>query len=126
MLFRSCTTDFGKADVVVILDVLHYIDIAAQNDVLRRVRDALAPNGTLLLRVGDAAAGLPFKYSVCVDHVVTFARGHGWSRMYCRPLIAWRDTLATLGFAVTTMPMHEGTLFANVLLVAKLGQNSKQ
>ena len=61
---NMCTTDFGKADVVVILDVLHYIDIAAQNDVLRRVRDALAPNGTLLLRVGDAAAGLPFKYSV--------------------------------------------------------------
>lgn len=119
-----CATAFGPADVAVILDVLHYVCITAQDDVLRRVRDALAPSGTLLLRVGDASAGLPFKFSFWVDHVVSFVRGHRNPRMYCRPLSAWHDTLIRLGFSVSTLPMHEGTPFANMLLVAKLGHNT--
>lgn len=121
-----CRSDFGKVDVVVILDVLHYVNIAAQDDVLRRVRDALQPEGTLLLRIGDAAAGLPFKLSFWVDHVVSFVRGHRQVRMYCRSLAEWRAALTALGFAVTSMDMHHGTPFANVLLIAKLGHNSER
>ena len=42
-------------DLVVILDVLHYVDKAAQRALLQRVYDALRPSGgRLLLRVGDA------------------------------------------------------------------------
>lgn len=114
------TTDFGPADVAVILDVLHYVDYAAQADVLRRVKAALAPQGTLLLRVGDAAAGLPFRISNWVDAVVTFVRGHRLARLYCRPLSEWQQLLRDLGFAVEPIPMHAGTPFANVLLVARL------
>jgi SAM-dependent methyltransferase len=119
-----CKTDFGKADAVVILDVLHYVSIEAQNDVLRRVRDALSPDGVLILRVGDANGGLPFKFSVLVDHVVTFARGHRNSRLYCRPLLDWQASLKELGFSVDTLPMNRGTPFANILLVARLGRNT--
>lgn len=115
-----CRADFGKADAVVILDVLHYVNYEAQDEVLRRVRDALAPAGTLILRVGDASGGLPFKFSVLVDHVVTFVRGHRNSRMYCRPLSEWQAALTDLGFTVSTLPMNKGTPFANILLVAKL------
>ncbi|GIZ52554.1 class I SAM-dependent methyltransferase [Noviherbaspirillum aridicola] len=116
-----CSTDFGKADTVVILDVLHYVSIEAQDDVLRRVRDALAPRGRLVLRVGDAAAGLPFLASVWVDRIVTFVRGHRNSRMYCRPLADWKTALEKLGFRVRSLPMNKGTPFANILLVADLG-----
>lgn len=115
-----CGANFGKADAVVILDVLHYVNFAAQDDVLRRVRDALAPQGTLLLRVGDADGGLPFRFSVLVDHVVTFVRGHRNARLYCRPLKEWQAALVALGFDVRPMPMNEGTPFANILLVARL------
>lgn len=118
-LGNMCTTEFTPADVVVILDVLHYVDYAAQDDVLRRVREALAPGGALLLRVGDAAAGLPFKISNWVDTVVFFLRGHSSSRLYCRPLGDWQALLQKLGFAVDTVPMHAGTPFANILLVAR-------
>ena len=114
-----CTTPFTPADAVVILDVLHYVNEAAQEDVLRRVREALAPGGVLLLRVGDAAAGLPFRISNWVDAVVFFVRGHGISRLYCRPLSGWQALLQGLGFAVDTVPMHAGTPFANILLVAR-------
>jgi cyclopropane fatty-acyl-phospholipid synthase-like methyltransferase len=115
-----CKAEFGKTDVVVILDVLHYVNIAAQDDVLARVRDALSPKGTLLLRVGDAAAGLPFKISNWVDHTVMFARGHGYVRLYCRPLAQWQAALVKLGFEVQTVPLSQGTPFANVMLVARL------
>lgn len=114
------TTDFGKPNTVVILDVLHYIDYAAQENVLVRVRDALAPAGLLLLRVGDADGGLPFRISNWVDHLVAFIRGHRLSRLYCRSLQDWQSSLCRLGFTVEPLPMSRGTPFANVLLVASL------
>ena len=80
---------------------------------------ALAVCGVLLLRVGDAAAGLPFKISNWVDAVVTFVRGHRLSRLYCRPLAEWQARLSSQGFGVDTIPMPAGTPFANILLVAR-------
>lgn len=115
-----CDTDFGRNDAVVILDVLHYVPVPAQDEVLQRVRDSLEPGGVLLLRVGDAAAGLPFAISNWVDHVVTRLRGHRLGTLYCRPLAAWQSRLETLGFAVQAQGMSQGTPFANVLLVARL------
>ena len=51
------TADFGHADVITILDALHYFDHARQTDVIRRIRAALPPGGLFLTRVGDASAG---------------------------------------------------------------------
>jgi len=119
-----CRADFGRADAVVILDVLHYVPIAAQEEVLRRVRAALDHGGVLLLRVGDAAAGLPFRISNWVDFVVTTLRGHRLTQLHCRPLADWRGSLAKLGFEVDAQPMSEGTPFANVMLVARVAAES--
>lgn len=110
---------FGEADAVVILDVLHYMPIGDQDDVLRRVRAALSPGGVLLLRVGDAAAGLSFRLSNWVDWTVVFARGHGATRFHCRTMAQWHAALGALGFAVRAVPMSAGASFANVLLVAR-------
>lgn len=115
-----CRTEFAPVDAVVILDVLHYVPIAAQDEVLRRVKQALAPGGVLLLRIGDAGAGWPFRFSNWVDFVVTTLRGHRLGALHCRPLGAWVAALQALGFSVTPQPMSQGTLFANVLLVAHL------
>ena len=112
-------TPFGTADVVVILDVLHYIDPAAQEEVLRRVREALSGGGLLLLRVGDANGSLRFRITVAVDRAVTALRGHGAGRLHCRPVAEWQRLLEGLGFGVTARPMSEGTPFANVLLMAR-------
>jgi hypothetical protein len=74
----------------------------------------------LLLRVGNASAGLPFRISTWVDRVVTSVRRHRVPRLYCRTLSQWQQALANLGFTVESIPMHQGTPFANVLLVARL------
>ncbi len=111
---------FPKTDVVAILDVLHYIDHAAQDAVLRRVREALADGGRLVLRVGDRSSRRRFVITQWVDHAVTTLRRNPLPPTYCRPLAAWRDALHSLGFAVTSRPMHHGTPFANVLLVGSV------
>lgn len=114
-----CVAPVPPCDAVVILDVLHYVSIPAQDDVLRRVRDALGPDGVLLLRIGDAAGGFGFAFSNWVDFVVTTLRGHRLTKLHCRPLADWVRHLESLGFAVETHPLSEGTLFANVLLLAR-------
>jgi SAM-dependent methyltransferase len=112
--------DFAQADVVVIMDALHYVDVAAQNDVLRRVRAALPPGGLFLTRVGNAAAGLGFRLSNWVDRTVAYFRGNRLPPLHCRPLSEWITSLEDLGFSVETAPMNGSLPFANVMLIARL------
>jgi len=115
-----CQAAVPACDVVVILDVLHYVDHAAQLGALDKVRAALAPRGRLLLRVGDAANQRGFAISQWVDHVVTVARGHRVPPTWGRTLPEWEALLRGLGFVVRSIPQSQGTPFANVLLVADL------
>jgi len=114
------TAPFGKADVVVLLDVLHYLAPAEQDGVLARARDALAEGGRLLVRVADAEGGLRFLVTLAVDPLVAFVRGLGLRRCHCRSVAKWRTALEALGFVVRAEPMSRGTPFANVLLDARL------
>lgn len=110
-------------DVVVILDVLHYVDHDQQAVLLTRVRDALSAgsaHGRLLLRVGDVASRRGFAVSQWVDRVVTGIRGHRVPPTWGRTVAAWSALLVRLGFDVQPVPMSRGTPFANVLLVATL------
>lgn len=117
--------DFGQADVVVIMDVLHYVDIPAQDDVLRRVRAALPPGGLFLTRVGDASGGLRFRLSNWVDRTVAFFRGNGLPPTHGRPLAEWVRALEALGFRVETASMNGGLPFANVMLIARLDNQAE-
>jgi len=113
------TEPIGPADAVVILDVLHYVDYAAQDEVLGRVRAALGPSGRLLLRVGARSGSLRFRYTDWVDRLVMRVRGHRLERLYCRTIPEWQAALEKLGLRVRAVPMSEGTWFANVLLIAE-------
>ena len=117
-----CTTPFEPCDTVVVLDVLHYVDVVAQDDVLARIRAALSPRGRLLLRVGDASQSWRFATSQWVDRMVTSVRGHRAPPTWCRTLDQWRAALRSLGFTVTPLPMSQGTPFANVLLDCELAR----
>jgi len=112
-------TAFGHVDAVIILDVLRYMDAQAQRDVLEKVRAALPAGGLLLLRIGDAASGLRFRYSQWVDQLVMLMRAHAWVRTHCRSLRQWQALLRQCAFDARTMPMSRGTPFANVLLLAR-------
>ncbi len=116
------STSFGVCDLVVILDVLHYVSIAEQDDVLAHVHAALAPGGRLLLRVGDADAGWRHALTRWIDLAVTVGRGHAAPPVASRTLAQWTAALQGLGFTLQVRPMHQGTPFANMLLVCAKAQ----
>jgi SAM-dependent methyltransferase len=113
------SAEFGAADAVVILDVLHYMTLDSQRRVLERVRAALPCGGVLLLRVCDAGGGLRFNYTQWVDTVVMLARGHSLLTTHCRSIAQWQEVLQHCGFDSQPKPMSQGTPFANVLLIAR-------
>ena len=121
-----CNADFGVADVDLLLDVLHYLNLDAQRQVLERVHDCLLPAGTLLLRVADANRGLGFRFGRFVDKAVLIGRGLRGVQLHCRPQAAWRQLLESIGFSVEALPMHAGTPFANLLLVCRVGTALRQ
>jgi SAM-dependent methyltransferase len=111
--------DYGSPDAVVILDVLHYNDCASQERILKRVRAALAPGGTLLLRVGDADGGLSFGLSKSFDRTVALLRRSRWLQLHCRALREWQELLERCAFEAQPVPMQHGATFSNTLLLAR-------
>jgi cyclopropane fatty-acyl-phospholipid synthase-like methyltransferase len=107
------------ADTIVMLDVLHYLEPEAQLRLLARMRAALPAGGLLLLRVGDAAGGLAFRFSTWADRLVLLARGHAARRLHCRSVHEWQRLLENAGFRSDAFPLSRGTPFANVLLRAR-------
>lgn len=114
------TAEFGTADVIMLLDVLHYLSFQEQEALLKKIRASLTEKGTFITRVGDASVKLPCLYSQAVDLIASFIRGHRLPRLYCRSVVDWQNLLSQLGFRVEAFEMSEGTFFANTLLVAKL------
>ena len=128
----------SACDVVLILDVLHYVDWPTQEALLARVRDALqagaeacpvnaaptaarASPGRLLLRVGDTSKRLRYAMSQWVDQAVSRVRGHAVPPSSGRTLDGWRELLVGLGFSsVRSLPMNGALPFANTLLIADL------
>ena len=110
---------FDAADTVILLDVLHYLDYRAQEQLLRRVCDAMKAGGRMLLRVADESSTLRFRCTVAIDRVLMTLRGQRIDQLYCRPVAAWIRLLEAHGFHVTATPMSAGTPFANVLLCAR-------
>ena len=106
-------------DVVVLMDVLHYLEPEAQERLLARIAQALGPGGLFLTRVGDAAAGFAAALTWVVDQAVAFARGQGLHRFHRRTIPEWTAALERHGFAVTAEPMNGEVPFANVLLVGR-------
>ena len=113
-------------DTAVFFDTLHYIAPQEQDEVLRRVRSALRPGGTMLLRVGDAAARGRFELGLWIDRLTMLLHGGGFGKVAGRPLSGWRSSLERLGFQVESLPMNGRPPFANLLIVARLPADARQ
>lgn len=111
------------ADVIVLLDVLHYLDADAQQSLLEGVAHALAGGGSLLMRVADPSAGLPFHLTRLLDRVGTlshFGQRARSPRLTFRSAGEWTALLRSLGFQVGVEPVEGRTPFANILLHARI------
>ncbi len=106
------------ATLVVLLDVLHYLDYEAQRQLLGAVHAALPANGLLLLRVGDHAGGLRARASAWVDRQVLRLRGYGNSRLHSRSLADWLQLLTEVGFTTREIARQQSLAYANCVLRA--------
>lgn len=107
------------ARAALLLDVLHYLPAAAQEELLARMAAALAPGGLLLIRDADAAGGWRFAATRIQERASALARRHWRQRFHYRSALQWQRLLEATGFQVDLAPMAEGTPYANVLLVAR-------
>ncbi len=114
-----CDASLDEADIVVMMDVLHYLPADRQEALLDAIAAALPRGGRFITRVGDAAAGVRFALTRAGDWLITFARGTPRPRFHFRTAAEWSALLARHGFEVDAEPMSAGTPFANVLLTAK-------
>lgn len=113
------TAPLAPSDVIVMLDVLHYMEPAAQESLLARIAHALAPDGVFVTRVGDPSAGLAAGLTWTIDQLVAAARGQGLHRFHRRSVADWTAALERHGLAVAAEPMNGRMPSANVLLVAR-------
>jgi len=107
--------------VIVMFDVLHYLDSEEQERLLDRAAAALAPGGLLLVRETDAGAGFAFRVTRWSEILAGALRGELAQRLHYRSAVEWIAELAGRDFSVRVEPMSEGTPFANLLFVARKG-----
>lgn len=111
--------NFATAAVIVIGDVLLYLNADEQERVLENVVQALTPGGVLLLREADAGGGVRFRITEWAERLAGALKGRAFQKLHYRPVDEWRAVLGRLGLIVTAEPMSQGTPFANVLYVAR-------
>jgi len=104
------------ADVILLLDVLHYLDAEPQERLLARACRALRPGGLLLVREPDASRGLRFLLTRSSERCMAILRGHLRQRFHYRTEALWLAMLRGHGLDVKRTDASRGTPFANVLL----------
>jgi len=108
----------SEANLIVLLDVLHYLEYGAQVKLLRLIRDALTMEGSLLIRVGDGASRTRAYISRWVDRLVVRLRSGNPAVVYCRSLTEWFQVLGEAGYAVQEIARQSSLGYANSLLRA--------
>ncbi len=107
-----------RADVVVLIDVLHYLEEPAQMSLLERIAQSLQGNGLLVLRVADSAAGWRYQVGKVGDRLGGLRSMRTFSSQHHRPLQEWLQVLRSLGFDPEVEP-RAGQVLANALIWAK-------
>jgi SAM-dependent methyltransferase len=108
-----------ESDVVLLIDVLHYLEKDAQVCLLERVAQSLRDGGLLILRVADISAGWRFHLGKAADHFGSLLTARAVPRHHHRPIDEWLHLLDTVGFEPSAEPNAAGKSFANVLVWAK-------
>jgi len=111
--------DPAPADVYLLLDVLHYLTAAEQEQLIRRVAGALSRGGILLVREPDAGLGPRFLWTRLAERLCALFRLHWRQRFHYRTARAWCDLLGSTGLETRTSPLWAGTPYGNVLIEAR-------
>jgi SAM-dependent methyltransferase len=109
-----------EADVVFMIDVLHYLETPAQISLLGRAAQSLHGGGLLILRVADISAGWRYHAGKAADRLGSLTTALALPRHHHRPIDEWVNVLGDLGFTARVRRDIVDRSFANLLVSAKL------
>lgn len=120
------TAKLEPADTVLLVDVLHYLDLKAQDDLLRAAAEMVRPGGRLIVREATTNEGWRSFVTALVERISRLVRFNLGARIAMRDVR--RDIVAMLedkSMTCTVEPCWAGTPFSNVLLVASRPADSR-
>jgi SAM-dependent methyltransferase len=106
------------ADVVVLVDVLHYFPETIQKELLQRVARHLEPGGTLFLRVMNRDAKGRARLTRILERTAVALRWNRASAVHWRSLEAFQNDLITYGLRPMLCDSGSHLLDGNCLIVA--------
>ncbi len=110
----------ARFDVAVMVDVLHMMPAAKQVELIERLKTCLAPNGVMLIREADAAAGWRYAVVRSVNWIQAARQGNGRAPFHFRSREDWLTLLSQCGLAAEVVE-HEGVgRLGNLLFRARL------
>jgi 2-polyprenyl-3-methyl-5-hydroxy-6-metoxy-1,4-benzoquinol methylase len=112
-------TALPKAQVIVCLDLLHYMPPEHQDALLQRCAAALEPGGLLLIRDGHSGAGFRSWVTEWSERLSTAIGRHKGDGVYFRPSEEIAEFLRANGLSVELLPCSSGTPFSNALWIAR-------
>ena len=104
-----------ELSAVLMFDVLHLLKADEQERLVAAVFDRVEPGGTALVRDVDAAGGWGFQAVRLGNRLKNIAVGRPWQPFHFRTEAGWADLFTRTGWVLNTIPMNQGTPFANVL-----------
>ena len=108
-----------RCRTVLLFDVLHMMPASDQETLLQAVLCALAPNGVILIREANAAAGWRFHVVRFANRMKALLKGYSSRGFHFRSTGEWSEWLQSHALDLEVHPMNQGTPFGNVLLVAR-------
>lgn len=111
-----------RSSVVCFFDVLHMMPGEDQEQLLTAAFNALDPDGMILVRETDAAAGSGFTAVRAGNRLKAIMTGNWRQVFHFRPAAEWTALFERHGFHVSRSATGEGTPFANELFVLTMPQ----
>jgi 2-polyprenyl-6-hydroxyphenyl methylase/3-demethylubiquinone-9 3-methyltransferase len=108
------------ATLILILDVLQYLDREEQLDLLGRCAGALEPGGKFIFRIQDEERGLYSRFSMGLDRIV-FAMGGAGQRPFMLTGEAYQRVLEEKGLDVRQVRFRNRLPLAHRLVIAEKG-----
>jgi uncharacterized protein (DUF2062 family)/SAM-dependent methyltransferase len=111
--------EIPAAELILILDVLHYFPAAEQAMLLKRCCSALTPNGILIFRVPDRGFGLRSKISMVLERLVFASEGNGFRRPHMLPVVEYRTALQDADLQLEERRFQNHLPLSHVLFIAR-------
>jgi SAM-dependent methyltransferase len=105
----------GPFDAAYVLDVMHHVPADAQEALLARLRDLLAPGGVLVLKDITTEPAFGLKFTELLDRVMV-----GWNEpLAYRHHREWGEMLVRLGFRVRAVRVPDVLPYPHVVIAAR-------